>query len=255
MDAYTGLDSVGLYLSGGASNYDPDASLGGQISSHLVQGMIPVISAQIPALVIEDATPENGEGPASISIIGSSATYTPPDGVAGSGVAIAAGERKVLLGADATKAVRVYRESGLLFEGTARFDLRDAINGVLAMGNLADADRIAGSTVYRAIFLKALGDITDLLCWITTDGQSTYSLAAETPDSTDTIQDISDETVAPSGLSWIDADSESGAIDLTDSPGMVAGDVVGLWIRRVFPASGVLAARETASLHVQFDAG
>jgi hypothetical protein len=252
VEAYTGIDSVGLFLSGGSSNYDPDDSLGGAISSKLIKGMEPIYGTPVQGLIIEDATPENLEGAASIAIIGTQATYTPPDGQAGSAVSIAAGERKVLTGADADKAVRILRVSGLTWAGTASFDLVDVLNSVFGMGNVPSADRVAGSVRYRAIFVKALQDVDDVICWITTDGQASFALASETPESDGSIQTISDDSTAPSGLSWVNATSESAAIDLGD---LSVDDTVGLWIRRTFPAAGTVAAKESVNFHLQFVAG
>ena len=252
MDAYTGLDSVGLYLSGGASNGDPAASLGGAISSRLIRGMYPIYSTPVQGLIIEDATPENEEGEASIAIASGEATYTPPDGSAGSAVAIAEGERKVLTGSDVTKGVRIYREAGKTFSGTASFELFDAVNGVFSMANVPDADRQAGSVCYRAIFVKALQDTDYIICWMTTDGQSSFALASEEPESPDSIQSISDETTAPAGLSWEDAVAESLALDVGS---LLEDETMGIWIRRTFPASGVVALKETVNFHLQFVAG
>jgi len=252
MEAYTGLDSVGLYLSGGASNYDPADSLGGIISSKLIMGMFPIFTTPIQGLVIEDATPENEEGDASISVVASIATYTPPDGLSGSGVTIAAGERKVLLGADPEKAVRIRRVSGQTFAGIATFQLVDALNGVFSMDNVPDADRQAGSVLYRGLFVKALQDADDVICWITTDGQSSYALASEVSESDDSIQTISDESTAPGGLAWEDAVSEGTALDLGN---LLEDETIGLWVRRTFPASGVVSAKETVNFHLQFVAG
>jgi len=256
MDAFTGLDSVGLYLSGGATNYSPADSLGGAQSAKLIRGMLPVYSSPVQGLIIEDATPENEEGSASIAIVSGVATYTPPDGLAGTGVAIAAGERKVLTGNDDTKAVRIYREAGKTFLGTATFELKDAVNGVFAMANVPNADRVAGSTVYRAIFVKALKDVDAILCWITTDGQSTYQLATEEPDSNGDIQTISDETVEPAGLAWETADAESTGIPVGDSYGnMLEDETYGLWLKRTFPPAGTVAPLEAVEFHLQFVAG
>jgi len=256
MAAFTGLDSVGLYLSGGATNYSPANSLGGAQSAKLIRGMLPVFNTPVQGLIIEDATPENLEGDASIAIASGQATYTPPDGLAGSAVAIAAGERAVLTGADTTKAVRVYRETGKTFLGTATFALKDAMNGVFAMSNVPDADRVAGSTVYRAIFLQAFQDVEAILCWITTSGQSSFQLATEEPDSGGDIQTISDEETAPGGLSWEDATAESTGILVGDSNGdLLTDETYGLWIKRTFPPAGVVAAKEQVNFHLQFVAG
>lgn len=246
-EAYTGHDRTAIYLSGGASNHSPAASLGGAISTRAVLGMSPLYTAPVQGVIVEDATPENGEGDATIEIDGDDATYTPPGGTAGSAVTIAEGERKVLFGADATKAIRLYRPVGATFTGTAGFRLVDAMNGVLSMGNVADGTRDAGGTHYRAFFVKALADVVNAKLWLTTDGQATYHLAAEAAVA-DTIQTISDEETSPVGVSWEAAVSVGTALSLGS---LSAGDVYGVWIRRTFPAAGNVATRENVNLHLQ----
>lgn len=252
MEAYTGVDSMELFLSGGASNRSPADSLGGEISSHRVRGMVPFFTQPVQGIVIEDATPENGEGQASIAVSGDQATYTPPDGSPGSAVTITAGQRKLLTGADEDKAVRILRVSGKTFNGTARFNLVDVMNGVFAMNNVSHADRQSGITTYRAVFLKALQDVEDVICWITTDGQSTYSMSSEGADSNNEIQTISNEEVAPAGLGWSAADSESTPLSLGN---WSTDDLIGIWIKRVFPAAGTASPAELVNFHLQFVAG
>lgn len=247
MEAYTGHDRIALYLSGGATNQSPSLSLGGLISSRLVKGMAPQYTTPVQGLIIEDATPENGPGLASVAITSGVAVYTPPDGIAGVGVAIGAGERKILTGLDVTKAIRVYRPTGLTFDGTATFKLVDAVNGVLAMANVPDAVRSAGGMNYRAFFIKALADATGIKLWVTTDGQAAFALAEETP-SADTIQTIADDTTAPTAVSWVNAVSEGTALDVG---ALSAGDTMGIWLRRTFPSSGTYAIEETVSLHLK----
>ena len=256
MDPYTGVDSVGVFLSGGASNYSSEDSLGGEISSKSVMGMLPIYTTPVQGLIIEEVTSDNGEGEASIAITGDDAVYTPPDGAAGSAVEILEGERVVLLGSDTDKSIRVRRIADQTFAGVATFLLRDVLNGVFSMGNVDDDDRQAGSVVYRAVFLKAFQDVEALSCWITTDGQSTFELAVEDPDSNDALQSISSEEVAPSGLAWEAAMDESAAIIVGDSDGtLLEDDIMGLWIKRTFPAAGVVSAKETVRFHLQFLAG
>lgn len=246
-EAYTGHDRTALFLSGGAANNTPSASLGGLISSRLVMGMVPQYDVVVPGVIVEDATPENLEGEATIAITNGVAVYTPPDGDAGAGVAIAEGERKILYGADPTKAIRLYRPAGYLFSGVAEFKLVDALNGVLGMGNVPHADRIAGATYYRAFFVKALGDANSVKLWVTTTGQSAYALAYESPVS-GAIQTIANEKTSPTGRTWVNAVSEGTALALGS---LTEGQTVGVWIRRTFPAAGVAASKETMNLYLQ----
>lgn len=252
MEAYTGVDCVAFYLSGGATNRSPAASLGGAISVRAVRGMTAYYTSPVQGLVVEDATPENGEGVGQIAIVGGTALYTPPNGTVGSAVAIAPGERKVLTGGtDAAKAVRIYRVAGQAFAGLAKFRLVDTMNGVLGMEDVPNADRVAGSVCYRAMFLKVLGVVADeLKLWVTTTGQAAYALATETP-SGGAIQTIADENTAPTSVTWVDAVDEASAVSLGD---VVQDTTVGIWIRRTFPAAGTVAPKETINLHLKYRA-
>ena len=245
--AYTGYDRIGIYLSGGTTNGSPAAALGGAMSGRLVRGMTTRYINPVAGVVVEDATPENGPGVGSISITGGVAVYTPPGATAGAGVAIAEGERKVLTGADVTKAVRVYRAPGHLFTGTATFGLVDVLNGVLAMGNVANEVRVAGGVHYRAFFIKALADATNIRLWVTTTGQAAYTLAMETPVS-GTIQSIANETTAPTGRTWVDAVDAATALVVGN---LAEGESMGVWVRRTFPSSGDVALNELVQLHLQ----
>lgn len=246
-EAYTGHDRIGIYLSGGASNGSPAAALGGAMSGRLVRGMTPRYINPVAGVVIEDATPENGPGVGSITITDGVAVYTPPDGAAGAGVTMAEGERKVLTGADVAKAVRVYRAPGHLFTGTTTFGLVDVLNGVLAMGNVADAVRAAGGVHYRGFFVKALADSTNIRLWVTTTGQASFALATETPVA-DAIQAIANQTTAPTGRTWVAAvDSASALV----AGNLAAGASMGIWVRRTFPAAGTVALNELVQLHLQ----
>lgn len=252
MTLYTGSEVVGLFLSGGSTNHRPSDSLGGAESSQRVLGMYPQIITPIQGLVIEDATPECEDGAASIVVSGSDATFTPSDGMAGSAVSVAEGERKFLTGSDATKGVWIYRVAGLKFSGTCSFRLVDQMNGVLSMFDVPDADRQAGIVCYRAVFLRRLGLAGKSWMWVTTDGQSSFALAIEDPESDGSIQTISDEQTPPAGLSWVSAVSEGSAIEI---PAMSEDGTMGIWIRRTFPAAGVVSADEQVNFHLKVEEG
>jgi len=235
MDAYTKADGLGIFLSGGASNLVASDSLGGAISSRPVRGMSVIHANPVQGLMIENASPDNGEGSASIFVDDDGdAAYTPPGGSQGTAVAIGAGTRKILTGVDTDKYVRVYRESGKTWKGTATFDLVDMLNGVLSMSDIDDTDRQAGEVHYRGIFLKALEDVQDILVWITTDGQAAFALAGETPVA-DEIQIIADEDTAPAAVDWVNATTIYTALSLGH---LSEGDTFGVWIRRTFVNHG-----------------
>lgn len=252
MTSYTGSEVVGFFLSGGASNASPAASLGGIISSQKMLGMYPQIIEPVAGLVVEDATPECGPGEASIVVAGGEVRFSPPAGAAGAAKAVAEGERVFIPGGTATMGVWVYRAAGLAFEGTCTLRLVDQLNGALSMSDIPDADRAAGVVCYRALFLKRLGAAGTVSLWVTTDGQSTYALAEEEPDVDDEIQTIADEETAPSGLSWEAAVNEGSALAVA---GLALDEFTGIWIRRTFPAAGSVAANEQVNLHVKMEEG
>lgn len=240
-----GVDALGVYLTGGSSNTDPAASLGGAISSRRVfgQGFIP--SPPIPGVRIDHLFAANGEGEGELAINASGAlTWTPPDDEAGTAVTIAAGESAIVAGSDVNKAVRVSRESGLKFTGVSPVECVSAMNGVLGQTDLTSAQRVAGRTTYRAIALKAIGDnrVAELRVWMppVSGAQATWSIAVETPVA-GSVQTIGAEATDPTGLAFVAATSSATALYL---PFISAGDWVAVWIKRVFPALGVLAARE-----------
>jgi len=250
MEPYQQFDCVSLRLSGGEANVNPSASLGGEPSTKLVRGMSPIYINPIQGLIIEDAAAECGEGIATISITSEGvAIFTPSDGLSGPAVEVPAGSRKVLHGADANRALRVYRPSGLAFEGLAEFRLVDMLQGAFSLANVSDAERQAGSVRYRALFLEAMTDVTDVALWMTTDGQAAFALADEELDSLGTIQTIPNEWTAPTGLDWVEAISGHNALVLG---AMSEGEVIGIWVRRTFPPAGVVAARELVNLHMSF---
>lgn len=243
------IDAGSLYLSGGAANLSPAASLGGDLSSKLLQGMGVHTLSPVPSLIVEDVTGACGEGVATVAIVGDTARFTPPGGGPGGFATIAAGGRNVLLGADPAKAVRVFREAGLPWAGVATLRLLDVMHGVLAMGSIPDADRTAGETYYRAIFIKAQSAISAVSCWVTTAGQPTWSLAKELPVA-DAIQTIADELTAPTGVGWFPAVTPATALAVGD---MVAGATMGIWLRRVFPVAGAVAPVEESTFNFEFE--
>lgn len=253
-EAGRGVDALGIYLSGGASNADPAASLGGAVSATRVRALGAIHATPIPGLVLDEVFAANGEGAGSLAVDASgNLTWTPPGGSAGAAVSIAAGETKVLAGAgDGNKAVRVTREAGLRWSGSDAPTLVWPLNGWLGHGNVSSAERVAGKTTYRAVILKAVGPFSVLApsAWFpsVSGAQATYSVAFEAAPG-GVIQTIADEETAPTGLSWSSPTTEGGA---AVGSTIAAGTYLGMWIRRVFPSAGAVSAREAAQLALKF---
>lgn len=253
-DAGRGVDSLGIFLTGGAANTDPAASLGGVISTKLVHGMSAIFAPPVPALDIGQIYPASGEGDATLVIdgTGDGVLYTPPGGEAGTKVTILAGETKVVAGFAESAALSMTREAGLEMGGPGTLKLVFPMNGVLSMSNVASADRIAGITTYRAMVLSALGvfGVINIRLWMppVVGAQAVFSLATE-PVIAGAVQSIASETIAPTGLSFVTPTTEVAALTIVS---IASGTSVGLWIRRVFPAAGLVAAQEEFHLAMKY---
>jgi hypothetical protein len=256
--ANSGVDALGLFLTGGASNGDPDLSLGGARSSAKARGLGVIVSSPIPGIKIENVYPacEEGEGSLSVGSDGASLLFTPPDGLEGEAVPIGVGERKIVTGEDPEKAIRVYRESGypdLVAGRLSTLKFLNAMNGVFGQGNLTSAQRAAGRTTYRAIMLYGQANVEQLKLWMPPVGgsQAVFSLASESPVA-GVIQTIANETTAPTGVTWVTPTTEAGALLI---PLVGLGGSMGLWVRRVFPAAGTVAVRENFNLTIRYRGG
>ncbi len=247
---FNGAESLGIYLTGGGDNTNPDLSIGGARSSAECGGMVAIMSTPVEGLIIESATPRNGEGEATISIVDNAATYTPKNCPIGAAVLMNAGDRKILTGGNANYAVRVFRALTGTFSGTATFTLVDAMTGVLSMADIDDADRQAGETHYRGVILWAHGgyDVKDIKIWIPESGQASYELGTEAVAS-GTIQAIADDKTAPAAVSFSAAITEGTAITPSD---ITAGNGIGLWIKRIFPAAGTESAKNNIEFRMKY---
>lgn len=249
------MNGLGLFLTGGASNSNPDASLGGAPSATWVRGLGALVQPKIiPALRIEDAFPANGAGAGSIEVNEAGAVlWKGPGDSYGSATAVAAGADATIPGGTAGKSLRVNREAGLGLPAGAvtALELVEIMNGVLAQKNVANADRLAGKTTYRAIMLEGTGLIgcQGLVIWLpSTGGQATWAIALETPVN-GAIQSIANETTAPTGLTFSSPSTMGAGLTI---PNLSAGQLMGLWIKRTFPAAGHASLLENVKLALSY---
>ncbi len=234
----TKADGLSLFLTGGATNGNPDASLGGLGSSVRMRGLGAIVrGTPIPALQILNVSPACGEGSATLQVdVSGNLIFTPPGDVAGVPVTPISGGSVIVTGANGLKHVRVYQEAGLPFyPGTTFLTLIDILNGVLGQRNVTNAQRLAGVTTYRALMLSAPGPtaLQQVSLWTppVLGGQASYQLALETPVA-GAIQTIANETTAPTAVSFGTYTSPTAPLVVYV---MASGSLMGLWIKRVFP--------------------
>jgi hypothetical protein len=243
---YEGMDGIGIYLSGaasdGGSQSDPLLSLGGYRSSSRVESLGVIWRGGMPNVSIGRVAGANGLGIGSLIASSTSALcWTAPGSTTiGTPVTIANGESAALFdGANRAKWIEVTRTSAAALAGVATVELVRQFNNLLGMANLTDAQREAGRTRYRAVIV--LNDLEyDVTPIVTGTG---ISVAAETP-AAGAIQTIADEVTAPSGLSWTASGSPLSLGLLTP------GQSVGLWIKHVVAAAAAASARSELAFEI-----
>jgi hypothetical protein len=257
MDIYSGPDSLGVYLTGaasdGAAQSVPGDSLGGYRSSSEVSPCGWQLSSPCGGIFIDAIGFGNDTGSAEIRAASGSFYYSPPGIDEGEGIALTDDSSGVLTGATGSGSVRITRDLALSPTGTLVFTIVDIFGGAIGGRNLTNAERTDGVTTYRAVMLRAHGayGVLDIKAWVgsDTDTQSTISLGYETPDGDGAIQTIADEETAPSGISW-----DSGT---TEGTGLYHKTIdvshnLGLWIKRESPSSSDAAAKEKIQVCLSF---
>lgn len=251
-------DGLGIYLTGaasdGAAQADTSLSLGGFRSSTESRPLGGLVSNILAPIAVERLSGDNGEGSGTIKgDLNSQLFWTPPGGTEGSGVTIANGESKLLEGTDIDKSVRVKRESANAIDASMTVDCLSPFNSGFSGSNVSNANRIAGVTTYRAVMYRGHGafGLLDIITWLGAMAgmQATIAIGLETAAADGSIQTIANETTAPAAVAFSSPTTEGAGLSI------VSIDVNknhGLWIRRVFPAAGTVALKETVEIRQSF---
>jgi hypothetical protein len=152
-----------------------------------------------------------------------------------------------------------YRLSG----GAANADQNAALGGAKSsteasaslFDNVSSGEAAAGDVEYRCFYVhNNHGTLTMLsaVLWIqanTPSAETTLDVALGTSAVNATEQTIADESTAPSGVTWVPAVNEAGAIALGDIP---PGQHRAVWVRRTVDAAAA-ASNDTATLRTKCD--
>jgi hypothetical protein len=136
--------------------------------------------------------------------------------------------------------------------------LGGAISTAQASSNLFDdigtAEAAAGDVEYRAYYVKNT-NVTDtayaVKVWIAADSIATSTslqIALADEGVANTIETIANESTAPSGPTFDDAEDLANALTLGD---LEPGEAHGVWIKRTVTATTVAFANDTATIRVQ----
>lgn len=136
--------------------------------------------------------------------------------------------------------------------------LGGAISSTQVGSNLFDdistAEAAAGDTEYRAIFVKntnATDTAYSALFWIAANTIATSTemqVALADEGVANTIETIANESTAPTGPTFDDAEDAANALAIGD---LAPGEAHGIWLKRTVAATTVAFANDTATLRTK----
>lgn len=118
-------------------------------------------------------------------------------------------------------------------------------------GTPSNADRIAGLTDYRCVYIRNAGAVTatDVRVWVQAPSAATDVDEAIGEDTSNPAQTIAAATTAPAGVSFSAPSNYAGGLTLGD---LDTDEVVPVWIRRELDADAAVGTR-TITLGVSYD--
>jgi hypothetical protein len=120
--------------------------------------------------------------------------------------------------------------------------------GTNLFDNINSTESAAGDTEYRALFVKntnATDTAFGAKVWIFANTPSTYTavqIAVADEGVANTIETITNESTAPSGPTFANAEDEANALTLDD---LEPGEAFGIWIKRTVTAGAPAFANDT----------
>lgn len=230
-----------LRLSGGASNTDPDASLGGIKSSQRITGKVVTGLSHITGVVIDDA-PGNSDGQGVLYYNQENGRlfWEPPYGTQGLGVDVSTDGRYVITGDDGVTHLLVTVDASSL-PATTQSDtitIAQAVNALF--DDISKAESFAGDTEYRCLYLHNAHPTDAFLgvkIYISQQPSSGEDLLAIGFDAagvgngsaTGVAATVANEGTAPSGVTFYAPESANNAIQTGE---LAAGASQALWQRR-----------------------
>lgn len=247
------LKDMKVYLSGGAGNTSPNASLGGIISSSTTVLSQEGTMSTMTGVTILDAV-DNAEGSGTLAFIKATNEFkwTPPGGSVGAGVTVS-GNAEIVVQGGGTGAG--YIRLSIVFASLPGADASRTVTIAYDHENLFDdvtkEQALAGLTEYRCVYLKnthGTDTASGVVVWIFADTNGGDSLAIGLDPagngngtSTGVATTIADEDDVPSGVSFSAPLTEGAALSIGT---LTTGQARAIWIRRTVPASTNTAVPE-----------
>lgn len=240
------LSYLQIFLSGGAGNSSPAASLGGIISSTRVLSQTATAPTTITGVTINDAA-GNGVGDGVLSYVASATTLTwqPYGGSTGTAVDVGTSGKYAIQGGNNGGYLMVTVDASTLPGSNLSNTITIANQTNLVWDNISKAESLAGDTEYRCLYIKnthSTDTMIDVKLWRGSDasGQDVISVELDpvgkgNGSTTGVATTIALETTAPTGVTWTsNAISEATALSVGD---LAAGECYAFWEKRVVPAN------------------
>lgn len=247
-----------IRLSGGASNADPNASLGGVMSSTRVLSQSATLPSNITGVVIDDAA-GNAEGAGTLAFTAATSelTWTPNGGTAGAAVAVTEDGKYTIKGSAGYLLISVTVAS---LPGTDQTDSITIANlANKTFDDISKAESYYGDTEYRAFYLvntHPTGTFIDVLQWIGAqpNGADSLEIALDTAgvgdgSTTGVAESIADEGTSPVNPVFSAPTGTGDALSMGD---LGPAQAHAFWQKRVCPAAVVTQTlADLSSLRMQ----
>ena len=199
------LSDLEVRLSGGASQTDPNGSLGGAMSSTTAPSQAATALTTITGVVINWAA-GNTEGTATVTYTSStqSLQYTPPSGSIGLAVVVSSDGQYTIKGANDGGYIVVTVTAASLPTQSLSNTTTISNNLNVLFDDVAKAESLAGDSEYRCFYLtntNGTDDIASIKIWVdeNTSGQDTVQIALDPAGINGTA---TQNTQTVSGASW-----------------------------------------------------
>lgn len=243
-------------LSGGATNVDPAASLGGIISADA--GAV-ILSQSITASTIAGITYDDaagnaaGSGTVTYTTSGTVLQWTPPGVAIGPAVNVGTSGSYTIYGADGIGHIKVTTVSGSL-GGNATQGVTIANQTNKLFDDIATSESSVGDTEYRCVYIKnahSADSMTGMLLWVDVDptGADSLQLGLDPAGAGGTATTVVDESTAPGGVVFYSATSELTALSLGT---LTFGQAYPVWVKRVVPVTSNGAPTDVSRIKVRF---
>lgn len=229
-----------IRLSGGASNTDPDASLGGIMSSHRVLSQSTTALTNVTGVVIDYACGNAlGAGTFAYTNTGTTLEWTPNGGTIGTAIDVSTDGRYVIADTTGDEQLHITVTAASL-PGSDQSDSVTIANiANETYDDIAKADSWAGDTEHRCVYIKnthATESAIDVTIWLESDasGADAIQMGADPAGVGGVATTIATEDDIPSGVTFTSPASQGAGIVLGT---LAAGEEAAFWLERTVPAS------------------